>query len=98
MASIRFTLNREGVRALARSPQLQAEILERAERVAERARGMVEGDERLHIHASAVVGRNRIHGSVMYDGGLRAELKNRILGQCIDAAGPGVQYRPLREK
>lgn len=85
-AQIRVTLDRFGIGVVAKSPGLRAEMLRRAQRVAGRARASVAPDEREFIEASAYTGRRRVRASVMYRGGMRAELADRVLGRAVDAA------------
>lgn len=83
---IKVTLNRQGIGQVAKSPDLRAELLRRAQRVAQRAQASVEPGEREFIEASAYTGRTRARASVMYRGGLRAEIADRVLGRAVDAA------------
>lgn len=81
--TVRVELNSTGIREMARSEGVRAEILRRAQNVARRAR---QAEPRGIFIASAVAGRNRIHGSVLWADGLHRELAHRILGSSLDAA------------
>lgn len=85
-AEIRIVLNSRGIGEIAKGDQLKAHLLGRARRVESAARAKVPSDERPFITASAWTGRRRARASVMYRGGLRREVDERILGRSIDAA------------
>jgi hypothetical protein len=76
----------EGVRGLARSPELAAHLKTLAERVAQRARSDADPAEAPFIEASSFIGVNRANASVMWRGGAPTEIRDRTLGRAIDAA------------
>jgi hypothetical protein len=82
-ARARVSINYAGIGRLAKSEQMRRDIQRRTDRVADRVRAAVGSDEARWIVSSAVVGRRRIHGSVMWIGGLRQELDRRILGAAM---------------
>lgn len=75
----RIVLNRKGMRALLRSPEVLADLKRRAEAIAARA-----GDG---MEPSAMVGKNRARASVITatHSARRAEATSRALTRAIDA-------------
>lgn len=82
----RIKLDRKGIGQIAKSAEMAAHMLRRAERVAAAARSSAPEEDREFIRASSYIGRRRARASVLYSGGLDRELRNRILGQAIDRA------------
>ena len=82
MANVRVVLNRAGVRELLRSPEVQADLAERARRIAEAA-----GGEEAGFETSVIVGGNRARASVITATAeaMVAEAKHRTLTRAIDA-------------
>jgi hypothetical protein len=81
--SFEFKLNREGIRKILRSPEMEAELLRRAQRVAN-ATNLQDGEPDLEIDSS--IGKNRARATVFRPGGLLREADDRALGSAIDAA------------
>lgn len=79
MAKSRIVLNRKGVKALLRSPEVLADLKQRAERIAAAAGSGME--------VSAMVGQNRARASVITAtrSARRAEATSRALTRAIDA-------------
>lgn len=79
MAKTRIVLNRKGIRALLRSPEVLADLERRAERIAATA-----GDG---MEASAMVGKNRARASVITatSEARKAEATRRALTRAIYA-------------
>lgn len=84
--STRITTSYAGIGQLAKGPQLKAELLRRAERVARAVKQAAADDEQPYIEAGAYVGARRARASVIWRGGLPTELRDRLLAQHIDAA------------
>lgn len=81
-------LNSAGVRAVLRSPEMQAELRRRAESVANAARPNAkysDGDP-IPLVVEVKEGRNRARATVFAPGGLVAEADHRFLGSALDAA------------
>jgi hypothetical protein len=83
MGGIRLELDRDGIRyAALTSPEVRSEIKQRAEAIAESARGAT--DDRIVVNEG---GRSRARAYVTrLDSGARGEAKDRALGSSIDAA------------
>lgn len=79
MAKGKFKLNNRGVAKALKSKAMQDNIQARVDRIAAAA-----GDG---FEASVVVGRNRVHGSVITatNKARRAEQKRRALSRAVDA-------------
>lgn len=82
MVTVRIVLNRAGVRELLRSPEVQADLQARAERIRDAAGGEAAGFE-----SSSVVGQNRARASVITATAeaMVAEAAHRTLTRAIDA-------------
>lgn len=81
--SFEFKLNRQGIRAILRSPEMEAELLRRAKKVAE-ATVLQDGEPDLEVDSS--IGKNRARATVFRPGGLVREADDRALGSAMDAA------------
>lgn len=90
----RVSINREGIGRIAKSETLRSDLHRRAELVAQAARSNAGAGAQ--IEATSMIGRSRARASVFWVGGLQREIAHRVLGQAIDAAGPGVQI--VRER
>lgn len=79
MAKIRIELNSKAIRDLLRSPEVQAELLRRAQNIAAAAGPGME--------ASVVPGRNRARASVITATAeaRRAQATDRVLTRALDA-------------
>lgn len=88
MASLEFKLNSKGVREVLRSPEMEAELRRRAERVAQAARPNAKYTDGhpIPLIVESSQGRNRARATVFAPGGLTAEADNRFLGSAVDAA------------
>jgi hypothetical protein len=84
MATVRIVVNRLGVRAVARSPEVELELLRRAARVAARAREKAPPNQIIDV--SPYLGRNRARVSIFAPFGLASDRETRWLGSSIDAA------------
>jgi hypothetical protein len=80
VAKIRVKLNSKGVRELLNSPEVQADLLERAERI----RAAAGSDEDFVVHESTSDRAGAVVVTASHEG-RRAEAEDRVLTQAIDA-------------
>lgn len=81
MGSVRFELNRDGVRhAALTSPEIRAAVKAKADAIASRARGLT--DDEIVVNEG---GRSRARAYVVrLDGGAAAEASDRALGRSVN--------------
>ncbi|WP_432159218.1 hypothetical protein [Streptomyces sp. bgisy153] len=87
--SVVFRIDSAGAKELLRSDSVRQDLLQRAERVAQRVRGQARGvldhgDE--GIVADSYTGRGRA-GATVIGVPMEEEARSRVLGSSIDAAG-----------
>lgn len=83
-ATVRIEMNLTSLRQIARSPGVAWELLQRANRVAARARQRMPDGQIVEV--SPYLGRNRARVSVFAPFGLASDRETRWLGTAIDAA------------
>ncbi len=81
---VRVVLRYAGIRQVAKSQEVEKDMLRRADKVRQAAQSLAPPDQELF--ATPWIGRNRARASVMAPGGLAAEHRDRFLGKSIDAA------------
>lgn len=84
MTDVRLSANAIG--SVMRSPEVQTELLRRAQKVARRAAELAPARHPGQFEATVVAGKHRARASVFWPGGLAMEYSRRILGQAVDAA------------
>lgn len=91
MADIRFDPDRQGIAELLKLPGVQADLHARADRVRQvaDAAGQQTSDGPLPIVVDSQTGRKRARAAVIanHPAGIAIELKHRLLGRSLDAAG-----------
>ena len=80
-----YKANRAGIRALLKSPGVQADLQARAERVAAVLQAELAAEEDWEIVADVRVGRVRA-GALVSGVPRRVELKHRIMARAVEAA------------
>lgn len=83
-STVRIVMNRAALRDIARSSAVARELLQRANRVAARAREHMPDGQIVDV--SPYLGRNRARISVFAPFGLASDRETRWLGSAIDAA------------
>lgn len=86
---IRVKLNNAGARAILTSAAVQADLMDRAGRIAARANGMVSEDEMRNdafmASDASSSSRARAHVYTASDHGINAQNKNNVLLKALDA-------------
>jgi hypothetical protein len=84
---VRIEMNRAGIQAILKAPDVQDDLLRRAKLIANAANTMGSGDSGEDFVASGYFGRNRARASVITatQTGKRDESEDKILTRAIDA-------------